>query len=268
MKIIKTILNSNYFVFLKKLITLDGEKPFIVSSTTYYLLISLVPLSTIAYYFLQLFNADKNLNIIILNYIPLLANESFSISNLFSNDIQTIFRAIISLYIASKGFLNYFYYLNNKFDIKPFPYQFILNRIYVPVLTFGLCLLFGLLLALRITFLDSLFANITIFIHLFQTLGILLVILLFNYFLLKRKIPLSSLLLGSILSTLLIELFSFFLTFYLSNFHTKEQYYGLLTDIIALLIYLYFLTYSLMIGNQLNYMVFRKYLSKNIINKN
>lgn len=259
----KLLLKSNVYIFLKKLIMLDGEKSFIVSSTTYYLLISLVPLSTIVYYFLQLFNADKNTGIILFNYLPLLNENSFSISDLFASDIQTIFRTIICLYIASKGFLNYFYYLNNKFNIPHFPYQFVLNRVYVSLLTFGVCLLFGIFLAVKITFFDSLFNNFKLIKNLSQTLGILAIILLFNYFLLKRKIPLSNLLLGSILSTFLIELFSFFLTIYLSNFHTKEQYYGLLTNVIALLIYLYFLTYSLMIGNQLNYMLFKKYISKN-----
>ena len=122
-----------------------------------------------------------------------------------------------------------------------------------------------MIIALRFSIFDSFFDNFKYLSSVLKTLCILVVILLFNYFLLKRQIKIQSLLLGSILSAFFIEIFSFILSIYLSNFQIKEQYYGLLTNIVALLIYLYFLSYSMMIGNQLNYMLFRNYLSENNI---
>lgn len=133
MKLIKRMLNSKTFIFFKTLITLDGDKSFIVSSTTYYLLISLVRLSTISYYFLQLFG---NFSVNSSSFFSIFITTSFSFDLLFSNNLNTAISNIISVYIASKGFLNYFYYINNKFNTKSFNFSFILNRIYIGLFTF------------------------------------------------------------------------------------------------------------------------------------
>ena len=133
MKLIKRMLNSKTFIFFKTLITLDGDKSFIVSSTTYYLLISLVPLSTISYYFLQLFG---NFSVNSSSFFSIFITTSFSFDLLFSNNLNTAISNIISVYIASKGFLIYFYYINNKFNTKSFNFSFILNRIYIGLFTF------------------------------------------------------------------------------------------------------------------------------------
>ena len=258
-KIYSRLITNKYFSIAKDILTLSGDKRFIVSSLAYYLIISLIPLCTLTYYFLNLFHIEENFVLSIVNsFVPNIKQQStFTIKDLFNSNFNTIISLMFSIYIASKGFLNYFYYLEDKFNLNN-NLNFIKTRVYISVLTLLASLCFSIFNAL------SYYFNITA-IHQFKnikwSINLILDFILFlflNYFLLKRKIELFDLIPGSIVTSILFNISSFFLNYYLSIYEKKEKYYGLFTNIIIYILFIYLLAYFLALGNQINYLFHKK----------
>lgn len=250
-EIIDKITHSKIYIILKRIFTLDGDKRFIVSSMTYYLTISLVPLSTIIYFFLKSFEIDPGII-----FSDLFKNfpeyEEMILNNLnffFRNTLIAIFTSGLSIYIASKGVLNYYYYLQDKHGIKRLKFAFITDRIYVAFLTLLFCFIFSLSQAIKLTFSPDIF--IEYILYYFINFGISFFLLIsFNYLLLRGKVRIKKLLLGGFLSTFLLSLSNIAYDYYM-NYSTKEIYFGILTQVIAILLYLYFVVYSILIGNNI-----------------
>lgn len=238
------------FYFLKKIITLDNDKDFIVSSLAYYLTISLIPLLTITYYFFKLFNIDINF----LNSIT----TNFDITNLFSNNLINIFSTIISIYISSKGLLNYYIYINQKFQIDKLKYHFITSKIYVSIITLLLCIIFPIIYLIN-HYLENIFI-LNFFKWIIYSIFLFLLILILNYFLLRKKIKLEYLGIGCFISSILLTFLTFIINIVFTYFQTKEKYYGVLTSYIILIIFLYLISYIIVLGNQINYLFYKKHV--------
>lgn len=215
---------------LKTILTLDNKRYFIVSSLSYYLIISLIPFLTLSQYFNKLFNFETTYNL----YLP-------------SNNIFNIFSTLISIYISSKGILNYYFYINEKFELPKLKYDFILSKIYVIIITIILCFCFSLINVIK-SFLPAFFQWFFYIIFLF------LLLLFGNYFLLRKKIPLDHLGIGSFVSSILLSSSTFIFQLITIYFKDKKKYYGGLTNFIILLFFMYVISYFIIIGSQINYL--------------
>lgn len=261
-KIIYLLVNSEIYKNIKSIITIDGEKRFIISSLAYYMLLSLLPMCALIYYFLRFFNIEENFIISIVNaFLPNYKNEyTFTIKDFFSNGISMVISMIVGTLTASKGILNYYYYLDDKFKIKPFPYQFFLNRLYVGVLTIIASIVFSI-----ISSIGYYFSQFSYFFLIFiaRAISIFLsftFLLFLNYFILKAKIPLIDLAIGSFISSLLFNISSLFLQYYMNSYSSKEKYYGILTNYLIYILFIYLLSYCYALGNQINFFIYtRKY---------
>lgn len=247
--ILLKIQTSNFYKISKRIITLDNDKKFVVSSLAYYLIISFIPMITLTYYFLKIFHLDTSF------ISSLLPSE---IINTTSYNIMIIISVFISLYIASKGINNYYNFINEKFMVKQLPYPFFTNKLYTSLLTLFVCFLLAL-----INFLNYYLTNLNLFIFNFlkwnlNILFLFILILLLNYFLLRRKIMIKYLIVGSLITSILLSFTTFIIQLYLSVFEQKEKYYGNFTNLIIILLFAYLISYFICLGNQINYMIYER----------
>lgn len=232
--LITKITNSHYFYLIKNFIFLSNDKYFIVSSIAYYLIISSIPMLTIINYF-------------------------FPLINLEFNTIKFTYSSIIFLYIASKGIENYFMFSQKKYNLKIKSFSFIFNKLYSISITIILCLLLSCLLSLN-HYLSSFNSFIISFYKWIINIVILFIILLiFNYLVLQRKIAIYYLILGSFISSFLLNLISFIYGIYILNLNNREQYFGSLNNIISYLFLMYLISYFICIGNEINFYTYKKW---------
>lgn len=246
--ILLKIQTSNFYKISKRIITLDNDKKFVVSSLAYYLIISLIPMITLTSYFLKIFHLDNDLSWLI----------SPEITNQNSYSIIIIISVFISIYIASKGINNYYNFINEKFMLKQLPYPFFTNKLYTSLLTLFVCFLLAL-----INSLNHYLTNLNLFIFNFlkwslYILFLFILILLLNYFLLRRKIIIKYLIVGSLISAFLLSFASLIIQYYLFTFENKEKYYGNFTNLIIILLFAYLISYFICLGNQINYMIYER----------
>ena len=226
--LITKITNSHFFYLIKNIIFLNNDKYFIVSSIAYYLTISSLPMLTIINYF-------------------------YPFINLRINSIKLTLSSLIYLCIASKGIENYFIFTQKKYNLKIKSFSFIFNKLYSISITIILCLLLSLnhYLSLFNSFILNFFKWIINIVILF------IILLIFNYLVLQRKIPIYYLIFGSFISSFLLNLTSFIYGIYIS--HNKEQYFGSLNNIISYLFLMYLISYFICIGNEINFFTYKKW---------
>lgn len=252
---VKKFIENKYVNILINIITLSGQKRFIISSMTYFLTISLVPLSTLIYVFTSIINGRGAHNPIDL-FIPIEDKVIDKIFILSNNPYIIFFTLVISLYIASKGLLNYYYFLTKKYNLKLFKKSIIIDNLYISLITLLMCLIYS---SLRTVFFflntDNVFVGLLLsIIKFFSTFFSILIL---NYFLLKKQIQIKKLLLGSFISSIMLYVINALYLKY-ANFFIKEMYYGVLTQVIVLLLYLYFICYSFLIGNEISFLLYKK----------
>lgn len=236
--LITKITNSHFFYLIKNIIFLSNDKYFIVSSIAYYLTISSLPMLTIINYF-------------------------YPFINLRINSIKLTLSSLIYLYIASKGIENYFILTQKKYNLKIKSFSFIFNKLYSISITIILCLLLSCLLSLNhyLSLFNSFILNF--FKWIINIVILFIILLIFNYLVLQRKIPIYYLIFGSFISSFLLNLTSFIYGIYIS--HNKEQYFGSLNNIISYLFLMYLISYFICIGNEINFFTYKKW-SLNSIN--
>lgn len=247
----KKIANSKYFLIIKRIITLDGDHRFIIPSLTYYLMISLIPLSTIIYFFALILNIDSGvLKNGVIKYTTILATDNiFSFENIF----YTIITFVICSFIASTGVLNYYKFLQEKYSLKKMSLPFLFERVHAIFMTFFLCFLFAAIQMISLIFSsDNLLLNIVKY-FVFLAIYFLLVWIL-NYLIMRREKPLKFHLFGSLFSTCLLSVSNVVFKFYL-DFQSNTIFFGELTPIISLLVYLYFSIYIFVLGNHINFLI-------------
>lgn len=230
--LITKITNSHFFYLIKKIIFLSNDKYFIVSSIAYYLTISSLPMLTIINYF-------------------------YPFINLRINSIKLTLSSLIYLYIASKGIENYFILTQKKYNLKIKSFSFIFNKLYSISITIILCLLLSCLLSLNhyLSLFNSFILNF--FKWIINIVFLFIILLIFNYLVLQRKIPIYYLIFGSFISSFLLNLTSFIYGIYIS--HNKEQYFGSLNNIISYLFLMYLISYFICIGNEINFFTYKKW---------
>ena len=224
--LITKITNSHFFYLIKNIIFLSNDKYFIVSSIAYYLTISSLPMLTIINYF-------------------------YPFINLRINSIKLTLSSLIYLYIASKGIENYFILTQKKYNFKIKSSSFIFNKLYSISITIILCLLLSCLLSLNhyLSLFNSFILNF--FKWIINIVILFIILLIFNYLVLQRKI------FGSFISSFLLNLTSFIYGIYIS--HNKEQYFGSLNNIISYLFLMYLISYFICIGNEINFFTYKKW---------
>ena len=230
--LITKITNSHFFYLIKNIIFLSNDKYFIVSSIAYYLTISSLPMLTIINYF-------------------------YPFINLRINSIKLTLSSLIYLYIASKGIENYFILTQKKYNLKIKSFSFIFNKLYSISITIILCLLLSCLLSLNhyLSLFNSFILNF--FKWIINIVFLFIILLIFNYLVLQRKIPIYYLIFGSFISSFLLNLTSFIYGIYIS--HNKEQYFGSLNNIISYLFLMYLISYFICIGNEINFFTYKKW---------
>ncbi len=230
--LITKITNSHFFYLIKNIIFLSNDKYFIVSSIAYYLTISSLPMLTIINYF-------------------------YPFINLRINSIKLTLSSLIYLYIASKGIENYFILTQKKYNLKIKSFSFIFNKLYSISITIILCLLLSCLLSLNhyLSLFNSFILNF--FKWIINIVILFIILLIFNYLVLQRKIPIYYLIFGSFISSFLLNLTSFIYGIYIS--HNKEQYFGSLNNIISYLFLMYLISYFICIGNEINFFTYKKW---------
>lgn len=230
--LITKITNSHFFYLIKNIIFLSNDKYFIVSSIAYYLTISSLPMLTIINYF-------------------------YPFINLRINSIKLTLSSLIYLYIASKGIENYFILTQKKYNLKIKSSSFIFNKLYSISITIILCLLLSCLLSLNhyLSLFNSFILNF--FKWIINIVILFIILLIFNYLVLQRKIPIYYLIFGSFISSFLLNLTSFIYGIYIS--HNKEQYFGSLNNIISYLFLMYLISYFICIGNEINFFTYKKW---------
>lgn len=261
------VLNSHFYRIAKSILTMDGDKKFIISSLSYYLLISFIPMLVITYFFLKLLNVEESFVLDVLQkFMPLEQLTDIIKDNYtFESKLNSIISISLGGFIASKGILNYFYYINEKFNLKPFKYGFVVNRLYACLLT--ICMSVSFAVMNGIIYFFKTFHNpwTNVLMNLLSIVFTFIFIWLFNYFLLKRNIKLYDLCLGSLVSTILYNISSYFLNFYFLTFDSKQKYYGFLTNVVIYLLFIYLLIYFFSIGNQISYLLYKyKYYIYNL----
>ena len=225
--LITKITNSHYFYLIKNIIFLNNDKYFIVSSIAYYLIISSIPMLTIINYF-------------------------FPLINLEFNTIKLTYSSIIYLYIASKGIENFFIFSQRKYNLKIKPFSFIFSKLYSISITILLCFLLSCLLSLNYYF-------INFYKWLINIIILFIILLIFNYLVLQREIAIYYLILGSFISSFLLNLTSFIYGIYILNLNNREQYFGSLNNIISYLFLMYLISYFICIGNEINFYTYKKW---------
>lgn len=230
--LITKITNSHFFYLIKNIIFLSNDKYFIVSSIAYYLTISSLPMLTIINYF-------------------------YPFINLRINSIKLTLSSLIYLCIASKGIENYFILTQKKYNLKIKSFSFIFNKLYSISITIILCLLLSCLLSLNhyLSLFNSFILNF--FKWIINIVILFIILLIFNYLVLQRKIPIYYLIFGSFISSFLLNLTSFIYGIYIS--HNKEQYFGSLNNIISYLFLMYLISYFICIGNEINFFTYKKW---------
>lgn len=254
-KFYSKITNSKTYKITKRIVLIDNDKKFLVSSISYYLTISLVPLLSLILFFTNLFDISNNYTNIILQHFNIKTSS-------FPKNIFLIISEIISISIASKGILNYFTYINEKFNISPLPYHFITSRIYSFFLTIFICFILSAIISINY-YLSSLnIPIIKMFNWSFNLISIFIILLLLNYFLLRRKIKATSLIIGSITSSFLLNITFSIYQNYLFNKQNSINYFGSLQNVIILLLYIYLIAYFITLGNQINFIIYKKEVSQ------
>lgn len=184
---------------------------------------------------------------------------------------------ITALWLGSKSFLSLINGLNSVYEIEETRNYFLLRFLAVfYTMLFAILLLvtltllvFGNLLFYSLTSHFPIIENILLPIISFRSLASFLVMLLF-FTMIYRNIPNTKLhfsdqLPGALLATTGWMSFSFLYSYYVDHISNYSSFYGTMTMIALLMVWLYACMYMLFFGGLLNYMLlehkFRDYLS-------
>lgn len=265
---IHKVTSSKPYSFAKELITLGGNSKFAPSALTFFIMVSLVPVLTLIVLVLSVLGYSVN---DLLSYIQQnldLSDSSMSILNHYfldipnSNKIVFGFSLFLLIYISSKG-ITFFTYAYQKINNIPPKYtNFFFQRLY----GIFLAIISEIFLAFLIVFL-AFFANIVqiknnVLKQLFFSILILVLMCVFLTFLYSissnKKVKLSDIITGSFFSSFSITIGMSLYIFYLTNISNASNYYGSLTNFILLLLVIYYSSYVVLLGVQINHMLFKR----------
>ena len=200
------------------------------------------------------------------NFPKNIADLIISISGESSSGIGIFVLLFSSLFLASNGTYSMIVTSNSIYGIKKSSY--IKNKIKSIVLIFILVILFTILLFIPmfnnkiINFLgDLLHINTTsnLFVNIYHILKYpVMLILVFIFIEILYKYSSSSkikkrTIYGAVFSSILLIVVTFIYSFYIDNFSSFENFYGGISSILCLMIYLNLISYIFVLGMSINY---------------
>ena len=246
-----------------KVVKLD-EVQFLATHLAFYLIFILIPIVS----FIGILSKELNINIeniIFYNNIPKTISILLLDSVNQNNNFNIILFSIISLFLASRGSKAIIVSSNILFKIKE--KNILKVRIKALIITIVLFMLIGFIIMvpvlgdIMINYITSIFKdNITIYINSIYQLLKYPITLLLMFILIKILYIMSSpeeintkyTNIGSIWTTTIWFIFSRIYSIYLNNYNNYYIYYGNLSSILILFIWIYLLSYIFIVGLSLN----------------
>lgn len=247
-------------------ITLSGNQGIGPSSLAYYLVISLVPISTMIVLILSIFDFSNDYVAILLKQIPIIGDlDLLKIKDqLLDNNpyfISIIISLFFTIFLASKSTYSFLKNYENNTGEKAKKSHYIQKRLYSVVFT----IIYEILFAFFIVFLTFFQYKIGIIFHIKILIEICLSILfLFIFFCSLFSLPygrkwrFKHVYLGAIFSTISTLVCLSAYTYYLSFITRAHVYYGSLSNFIFLLLLLYYCAYLSLLGSHLNHLKYHK----------
>lgn len=208
------------------------------------------------------------------NFMPIetsqLMEETFiSILSQRSNSLLTI-GIVGTIWSASNGINAFIHSMNIAFDVKE-TRNYLMNRLLAIIMTFGLICAFIIALLLPVfgniilDFIDkflSISYEIQNLIHVLRwgiAVIIISIILAFLYKVAPNiHLSFKHVLVGAVIAAILWILVSLGFSFYVNNFGNYSATYGSLGGVIVLMLWLYLMGLSLIIGGEINAFLYRK----------
>lgn len=262
------------FVWAKKILDefKESEIPIYAGQTAFFTMLSFFPFMMLVF--------------ILLNFLPLSASDfqnwilpiipdSFSdimegfISEIYqgSSSIRISFTAITAIWLSSKAFVSLQQGLNSMYRSKE-NRNFILLRIYAVLYSLVFALLIIAVLAVMVfgnRIHDVFFMNfseldriVNKIIHFRMMICIAVLFLFFMllfYFLPNKKLRLKGQITGAFFSTMAWILFSYFFSIYVDNYSNYASFYGAMTTIALIMVWLYGCMYMVFLGGFINYCI-------------
>lgn len=227
---------------------------------------------------------------VLLNYIPLTAADfeewllplipdSFSevmrgfIREIYaeSSSGRISFAVITAIWLSSKAFVSLQQGLNAMFKTKE-NRDFILLRVYAVLYSVVFALMLIAVLALMVfgnRIHDTFFINFSVIESIIHFRMIICISVLFLFFLIlfyflpnkkqyvRKQIP------GAIFSSMAWILFSYFFSIYVDNYSRYSSFYGAMTTIALIMVWLYGCMYMVFLGGFINYILEEKAIWRN-----
>lgn len=273
-KQIKNHINTiKAFLFsAKSFFTFDGNVRFSPSSLSFFLLMSTIPTISIIAMILSFFNYEIIHLFDKINLSSLVSEELYYRLTIFFSSPPTSEKIpfIISLstiaFLSSKG-LYFFSYTYSKIIAPEKTIFFSLKKRIIFVFV---SLFIELLIALFLIFLFFLDMRLTginpfllIILEYIVILIFLILIIAFIYGISQRKEARKMpILLGSIISSLLISIGTILYYFYLNHISKTLTYFGPLSNLFLFILIIYFISYLLLLGVQINKKWYTRYHNK------
>ena len=284
MKKLKTKTNNHFnkrkrqtIAFFKKVweILKRPEMSVLPGQLAFFLILSLVPIITLIGYAASYFNININYIIELLknNFSDEVVNELVPIISGNSLDFKLIIMLIVMFYFAANGPASIIYTANEIHGIKQS--SWIIRRIKAIIITLILVILY--LFIILVHFLGSKIMDAVDYFHIKSTLSSILTFMhgpiswLIIFIFIKtiftlapdKKMPEARNNLGAIFTTIGWILATYIYAYYVTHFAMYDLFYAGLSNIAILMLWIYILSYILVIGLSLTTKVNYEELEKN-----
>lgn len=232
--------------------------------TAFFLMLSFFPFLMFLFSMLRLTPIDET-DVIMwaMGIIPEAFEESIQgiIGEIYNSGSQRLSLSIImALILSSKAFISIQQGLNALYETKE-SRNFIMVRVFAVIYSFVFAMLLIMILGLlvfgnRLT--NELFVHVSIIEHLVEIRMIILVPVLFFFFMIlyvfvpNKKQKIGNQIPGAIFASMGWIIFSLFFSFYVDKINKFESFYGAMTTMALIMLWLYGCMYVLFIGGLIN----------------
>lgn len=259
--------NHRFFKIIKRILTLRGGNMYAPAALSFYLVLSFIPCLLLVEIILSLINISFDKSLSFISFIFGLNAISISIKEIISslNALDYLSLGIsfsVILYLASKGLTFFAYQVKIMHGISYEEQSYFKRRIIPLGLTIISLLTLSFLVIFLIIFDSFINKNNSNFYSIFEYIFVLFTLFIFIVFLYKlttpKKIKITKLLLGSLFSTIGIGGGIFIYSYYLKNVSSTLSYFGPLSSVALLFLILFFSSYILFFGVEINILIYEK----------
>lgn len=259
--------NQRFFKIIKRILTLRGGNMYAPAALSFYLVLSFIPCLLLVEIILSLINISFDKSLSFISFIFGLNAISISIKEIISslNALDYLSLGIsfsVILYLASKGLTFFAYQVKIMHGISYEEQSYFKRRIIPLGLTIISLLTLSFLVIFLIIFDSFINKNNSNFYSIFEYIFVLFTLFIFIVFLYKlttpKKIKITKLLLGSLFSTIGIGGGIFIYSYYLKNVSSTLSYFGPLSSVALLFLILFFSSYILFFGVEINILIYEK----------